>query len=128
MSRNLARLRRPTALAAASALLLAGSADAALAATPAAANARLYACVTNDFKTLNLTTRGGRCDAGQQKISWAIEGPRGVAGPRGARGAAGATGKAGATGPQGARGETGATGATGAKGETGAQGPAGPAG
>ncbi|HST38950.1 MAG TPA: hypothetical protein VLK58_05560 [Conexibacter sp.] len=116
MSRSLAQLRRPTAIAAVSTLLLAGGADVALAAPPAAADARLYACVTSDFKTLNLTTRGGRCEAGQQKISWAIEGPRGKTGPRGARGA---TGKTGAAGPQGAKGETGATGP---------QGPAGPAG
>jgi hypothetical protein len=138
MSRNLVQLRRPMAVAAVSTLLLACGADAALAAKqPATTSQRIYACVSNDMRGLDLTTRGGRCARGEQKISWAVEGPRGKTGAAGPRGAAGATGANGATGPagpagakgeSGAKGETGARGETGAKGDTGDRGPIGPQG
>jgi hypothetical protein len=107
---------------------------------------RIYACVTRDFRTLNLTTRERRCPAGQMKISWRVEGERGAAGPRGRRGPSGARGPAGpqgdvgpqgpkgdsgpqgAAGPQGPKGDTGPQGARGESGATGPQGPAGPIG
>jgi hypothetical protein len=82
---------------------------------------KLYACVTQSFSTLNLSTKDAACPPGQLKVSWSIEGTSGPAGPRGARGARGATGS------QGVAGAKGDTGAQGPKGDNGAQGPAGSA-
>lgn len=113
------------ALVAALALLPANPADAAR------APSRLYACVTTNFKTLNLSTRQARCPRGQSKISWSTEGARGARGARGLQGvagSAGAAGAAGAKGDTGARGEKGDAGAAGAKGETGARGERGESG
>ncbi len=95
---------------AAAALLLAGVSDATAARQPA----KLYACVTEAFSTLNLSTKDARCPAGQLKVSWSVEGGRGAPGPRGRRGprgAAGPTGPQGATGPQGPAGPQGPPGA-----------------
>lgn len=111
----------------------------ALAALPVAADAaspprRLYACVTKDFRTLNLTTKSARCPDGQPKVSWNVAGAPGATGPRGARGApgsdgaAGRDGAAGPQGPAGAIGPAGAVGPAGAAGPVGSQGPVGPAG
>ena len=95
---------------------------------------RIFACVTTRFRTLNRTTRRGRCRPGETKISWNGKGPRGkrgrqgTAGPRGSqgeRGQKGADGGAGPQGPTGATGVEGAPGATGATGSTGATGVAG---
>jgi Collagen triple helix repeat (20 copies) len=81
---------------------------------------RLYACITQSFKTLNLTTATRRCPRGQQKISWAVGGA-----PAGRRGATGSPGSDGSQGDAGAKGDTGAQGAPGAKGDTGAAGATG---
>ncbi|HEY4277461.1 MAG TPA: collagen-like protein [Conexibacter sp.] len=95
---------------------------------------RMYACVTAEHRTLNLTTAGGRCPSGQRKVSWQIQsgadlgGRRGPAGRRGARGEAGAPGARGENGAPGARGENGPAGARGENGPGGAPGEAGPAG
>lgn len=100
-------------------------------------SSRIHACVTERYKTLNLTTANRKCPSGQRKISWASDGKRGAAGKTGERGATGApgangpaglTGVAGPPGAQGPTGPTGATGAAGPKGDTGAAGDAGPAG
>jgi Collagen triple helix repeat (20 copies) len=111
---------------------------ASLAATPTAQAAthvtRLYACVTQNFKTLNLTTKLRHCHAGETKISWNVQGPTGPAGSsgqdgsagdNGAPGAPGATGPSGATGPTGTAGDTGPTGPTGPPGAPGAAGASG---
>ena len=55
-------------------LTAAGTADAAK------SPKRLYACVTKGFNTLNLSTKTGRCEAGQYKISWNVKGMRGAPG------------------------------------------------
>jgi hypothetical protein len=102
-----------------------------------AKSTRLYACVTGQYGTLNLTTRSAHCPSGQKKISWQIAGlpgPQGPKGPKGSKGDAGskgdtgATGKTGVTGPVGPNGPTGAAGAVGSTGSTGATGSTGPAG
>ena len=135
-------LRRYAIAFAALFLLLSGSAYAVTDQINGGGSKQLYACVTKDFHTLNLTSADGICPAGQRKISWGTtgRGPRGATGAagstgvRGQAGARGATGDPGATGPQGAtgvKGDTGAAGpqgATGANGDTGAAGPIGPAG
>lgn len=114
--------------------------------------ARIYACATSVYGTLNLTDANRRCPAGQRKISWEADsgqgpagraGDRGVAGPRGLAGIPGlpgqagkagstgddgATGSKGVTGAIGAAGSRGATGSSGATGATGAVGPVGPIG
>jgi len=89
---------------------------------------RIYACVTLKFSTLNRTTRRGRCESGEKKISWNVKGrrgKRGAAGARGATGEQGPRGLAGADGAQGPAGPAGAAGATGANGANGAPGVAG---
>jgi hypothetical protein len=87
-------------------MMLALTASASAARRPA----KLYACVTSAYNTLNLSTKNASCPPGQFKVSWSIEptrgpagrpGRRGPAGPRGADGAAGPQGPAGAAGPQG---------------------------
>jgi hypothetical protein len=80
---------------------------------------KLYACVTNQYGTLNLITKGAHCPDGQHKISWNVQGLRGPQGPKGAPGTAG---------DKGAAGQNGASGATGTAGSAGATGPTGPAG
>jgi len=93
---------------------------------------KYYACVTQQFKTLNLTTKAARCPNGERKISFNAKGRRGArgrTGSTGARGPAGPKGDTGGTGPQGATGTSGPTGPagpTGPKGETGDTGPRGP--
>ncbi len=92
---------------------------------------RIYACVTQDYGTLNLSNATRRCPTGQRKISWSADGtagPRGLRGATGPKGAAGATGPTGAPGATGAKGATGATGGVGPAGATGAAGAIGPAG
>ncbi|MBK5233186.1 MAG: tail fiber domain-containing protein [Thermoleophilia bacterium] len=83
---------------------------------------RIYACVTRTFKTLNRSSKKGRCRRGETKISWNARGRRGK------KGAQGRQGPAGVRGPQGAKGAAGARGATGAQGQTGSVGPTGAAG
>jgi hypothetical protein len=80
------------------------------------------------FNTLNLSTKTGRCEAGQYKISWNVKGMRGDRGKTGAAGDPGPQGPIGPAGPAGPKGDAGATGPAGPNGDTGAQGPAGPAG
>jgi len=136
MHRLVTRTRRHVLLALTVALVAAGSAYAAGAgphpgagaARSARPPARLYACVTGDFHTLNLTTRGARCPDGQAKIAWNVRGVRGPAGRRGKAGAAGPHGDTGPAGPQGERGPAGPQGATGATGPQGPQGDTGPQG
>ncbi len=90
----------------------------------------LCACVTPKYHTLNLTTKNAQCPKGARKISFAAEGPRGVAGVAGAAGAKGADGERGPAGAKGADGERGPAGPSvfgspggkGDKGDTGAQG------
>ena len=98
---------------------------------------RFYACVTQRFHTLNLTSASAACPRGQYKISWNRTGQRGARGPLGPKGSPGPSGSNGASGPQGPKGDTGATGAQGStgpagpqgpNGDTGATGPAGPQG
>ncbi|MDO8210365.1 hypothetical protein [Conexibacter sp. CPCC 206217] len=107
-------------------LVLAGASLAGAATAPR----KIYACVTQEFNTLNLSTKDGRCPAGQFKVSWSVagdvgpRGPRGAPGPRGARGAPGARGT---TGPAGAQGPAGSQGAVGPTGPTGPVGPNGSA-
>jgi hypothetical protein len=86
---------------------------------------RFYACVTQAFHTLNLTSASAACPRGQYKISWNRTGQRGARGPLGQTGSPGASGSNGASGPQGPKGATGATGAQGATGPLGPQGPKG---
>lgn len=93
----------------------------ALAALPAAAPAapapeQIYVCITAAYRTLNLTTRNGRCNAGETKLSWnvtGVDGPRGPKGERGARGPTGPVGPAGPTGPIGPAGPQGERGPAG---------------
>ena len=89
---------------------------------------RFYACVTQAFHTLNLTSASAACPPGQYKISWNRTGQRGARGPLGPKGSPGPPGSQGASGPQGPKGDTGATGAQGATGPAGPQGATGPAG
>lgn len=97
------------------------------------AGSRHYACVTEQYKTLNLTTAGARCPDGQRKISFAAraggaKGARGARGARGAQGAAGAAGTPGAQGVAGPQGIPGVPGIPGFDGPMGLMGPIGPAG
>lgn len=152
MSKVLSLLRRHAVGFTALFLLLGGTAYAvADQATGSAARQgkRLYACVTHDYHTLNLTTAERTCPDGQRKISWNADGQRGARGPAGSTGKTGASGANGATGPAGpagpkgdagpagargpqgepgAAGERGAAGATGPQGPEGRAGPVGPAG
>jgi Collagen triple helix repeat (20 copies) len=85
---------------------------------------RFYACVTQRFHTLNLTSASAACPRGQYKISWNRTGQRGARGPLG-KGSRGPSGSNGAGGPQGPKGATGATGAQGVTGPAGRLGPKG---
>ena len=86
---------------------------------------RFYACVTQRFHTLNLTSASAACPRGQYKISWNRTGQRGAPGPLGPKGSRGRSGSNGAGGPQGPKGATGATGAQGVTGSAGLLGPKG---
>jgi len=92
---------------------------AAPAAQAATSKVKLYACVTKNYKTLNLTTASRKCPAGETKVSWNVAGP---AGSKGANGKNGNNGKDGATGPAGAKGDKGGKGDAGANGTVGANG------
>lgn len=87
---------------------------------------RVYACVTQRFATLNLSSATGVCAGGERKISWnagGTRGPRGALGLRGQSGHPGASGQAGPTGktgPQGVQGNAGPTGSQGVQGASGA--------
>jgi hypothetical protein len=119
-------LRRHVLAFAALFLLLGGTAVALTQqAATSSSGKKIYACVTERYKTLNLTTARGKCPHGQAKISWNAAGKRGARGPAGKRGASGATG---AVGPKGADGGTGPAGAAGLVGPAGPAGPAGDAG
>lgn len=131
MSKVLSLLRRHAVAFTALFLLLGSTAYAVADQTTGSAaqsSKKLYACVTSDYSTLNLTTPERGCPRGQRKISWNESGPRGA---RGAAGAAGKTGARGATGAAGAVGTPGSVGTAGPKGDAGArgaQGETGPAG
>jgi hypothetical protein len=111
-------MRRCGALAVVVAVCAAAAASAAPAAG-AAAKTKLYACVTEQFSTLNLATRTAKCPKGQVKISWNVQG---------ARGKKGKTGKPGGKGDPGAKGDGGTPGTPGTPGDPGPTGPTGPAG
>lgn len=91
-------------------------------------SSRIYACVTEEHNTLNVTTASRKCPDGQRKISWSSKGRKGDRGARGAAGQDGAPGTAGAPGTNGAPGAAGAKGDAGTNGAPGAVGPAGAAG
>lgn len=74
---------------------------------------RIYACVTEAFRTLNLTTKSKPCPAGQTKVSWSVDGARGESGKPGKRGKQGPTGAPGPTGQAGPQGPVGGQGPTG---------------
>ena len=82
----------------------------------------LYACVTKDFGTLNLTTAHASCPNGERRVSWNSKGRRGASGKQGPKGV---KGNAGPKGDTGARGEAGLEGPAGPRGETGPEGPPG---
>ena len=108
--------------------VLCGTSVAMAGGSGAATGKKYYACVTEVYRTINLTTARKGCPDGQRIISFNARGQRGLrgrqglAGPAGEPGAAGAKGDAGAAGAAGAKGDTGATGAVGPQGETGEQG------
>ena len=99
------------AVAAALAVLSATSVAAAAGTTPS--KQPLYACVTESYKTLNLTTKNAVCPSGQRKITLGGLGPRGKRGARGRRGAPGPQGPAGPQGVPGPKGDAGPRGETG---------------
>lgn len=137
--------RRPRRAAFAAALVCA-AAPLSFASAPEAQAAgkpvpRIYVCITQNFRTLNLSDAKTPCPRGQRKLSWTVEeggaptrpgrrGPSGARGPAGAEGPAGPTGPAGAPGPAGPAGPAGPRGETGPQGvgETGPAGPQGPVG
>jgi hypothetical protein len=97
----------------------------ALAAVPASAaspSAKLYACVTKSYKTLNLVSAKASCPKGESKVSWSVQGPAGPKGPAGTRGRNGTDGNPGAPGAKGDKGDIGTTGTNGAAGATGSAG------
>ena len=114
-------------------MALGGTSYAMVGATSASDSKTLYACITERYKTLNLTTATAKCPSGQRKISFNAKGERGAAGAAGVAGAAGAVGPAGPKGETGERGPAapsvlgspGTKGDTGPKGDTGASGPKG---
>ncbi len=129
MSKLLTLLRRHVLAFAALFLLLGGSAVALTQqAATSSSGKKIYACVTERYKTLNLTTAGAECPHGQKKISWNAAGKPGARGPAGKRGAAGATGAVGPKGADGGTGPAGGAGPAGADGPPGLQGPPGPPG
>ncbi|HYI79537.1 MAG TPA: hypothetical protein VEW67_01595 [Thermoleophilaceae bacterium] len=135
MSKLLTLLRRHVLAFAALFLLLGGTAVALTQqAATSSSGKKIYACVTERYKTLNLTTAGAECPRGQKKISWTAagkpgaRGPAGKRGPAGARGAVGPKGADGATGPAGAAGPAGLEGPAGPEGPEGVAGPPGPVG
>src|SRR4051812_49818271 len=90
-------VRRHVVAVAVAFLALGGTAFALNGATASKAKT-YYACVTQRYGTLNLTSKSAACPRGQPKITFNAQG---------ARGTAGAPGAAGATGPQGPQGERG---------------------
>lgn len=130
LERIVGRVRRHLVAIVVAIVALGGTTLAVAASEPGGSKSgsRIYACVTEAYSTLNLSSASARCPSGQRKISWSASGKKGARGARGAQGPAGAQGAAGAAGPQGAAGpagEKGAAGAQGADGATGAQGPQG---
>src|SRR5262249_30688267 len=112
MNRTHARRQACRSLVRASGGALAVALTAAAAVPPTAgaqgsAPRRIYACVTEAHRTLNLTTRDASCPDGQPKVSWNVAGSKGARGPRGARGASGPAGPSGAVGVQGPAGPIG---------------------
>lgn len=91
----------------------------------------ITACVTLLGDRLRVVAATEACRAGETRLQWNIQGPRGLtgpAGPTGPPGPAGATGPAGPPGPQGEPGPPGPEGPQGPRGLQGVAGPAGPAG
>lgn len=138
LERIVGAARRHLLVLVVAAVALGGASMAVAAAGPGAGaggtGTRIYACVTERFSTLNLSSAAARCPSGQRKISWSSTGKKGARGARGARGAAGTAGAAGAdgpvgpVGPQGSQGDRGPAGAAGPRGPEGNAGPQGPEG
>jgi hypothetical protein len=129
MLRSVVSLSRRHVASVAVVFLLLGGTAFAVSGTAGRKPAKYYACVTQQFKTLNLTTKAARCPNGERKIAFNAKGKRGArgrTGPAGAGGPVGPKGDAGGPGPQGAIGPTGPTGPAGPQGETGDVGPRGP--
>jgi len=122
-------LRRHVVVAAVVFVTLGGTAfamaDGSLGGRAAKKSKTYYACVTERFGTLNLTTKSATCPNGERKIRFGARGRRGRVGAAGARGPAGPAGPAGAQGIKGAMGAPGAAGAKGDAGPAGAEGPQG---
>jgi hypothetical protein len=134
MPAAIAFLRRHTLGAVALFVALGGTSYAAVTGTVAQKGAKTYyACVTERYHTLNLSTKAGKCATGERKISFSAQGPAGAAGKSGLRGDAGPAGPAGAAGAKGADGEIGPAGPSvfgspGSRGDKGDPGEAGPKG
>lgn len=96
------------------------STSASAAVPPAAAPAKIFACVDKTKLTVRIIdpAKKQECKSTEQALSWNVTGPAGARGPAGPRGA---------TGPAGPTGATGATGPKGPAGPVGPQGPASPA-
>jgi hypothetical protein len=115
------------------AVMLLGGTAYAVGGTASSNTRTYYACVTQRYGTLNLTTKTAKCPAGQRKISFNAKGERGERGPAGPRGPVGPVGPSGPAGPQGVPGPQGEPGPTvlgspGQKGEKGDPGEPGPKG
>lgn len=96
MTRRFSLLVRSPAAVVAAAVLLAGSAGWALAAS--SSNPVIRACANRKTGALRL---GSRCHRNERHVSWNQIGPQGLRGLRGASGSRGATGATGGTGAQG---------------------------
>src|SRR5262245_55898026 len=96
LSSSLSFLRRNLLASVALFVALGGTSYAVSDSVIAQKSTTYYACVTQQFGTLNLTTKNARCPAGQRKISFNAQG---ASGARGAAGPAGAAGADGAAGP-----------------------------
>lgn len=85
-------------------------------------SSEIAGCVNKKTGALRISNK---CTSSERPISWAKQGPQGIAGPQGEKGETGAQGN---PGPQGEKGETGAQGLQGIAGPQGPQGVSGPQG
>ena len=89
--------KRRVASTLAAAVVIAGM----LTASAAAAGGTIYACVKHTSGATRIVGAKSKCRHGEQKLSWASAGQKGLAGAPGPAGAPGAEGKAGANGAAG---------------------------
>jgi hypothetical protein len=94
----------------AAALLLCGLSGYAIAQSGTATPKTVKACAKKKGGALRL---GKKCRKGERRVTWAVQGPRGLTGPSGPSGPAGARGVAGADGAPGIAGSNGADGING---------------